>query len=588
MQHPLLSCWKLSAPSLPDELLPASAAPGFALPGALDLLDFADLLGEPDGASNAQDEVPAGELPSAPFPLPALLPDSLSGEATLSCPVDFGALRGDHAVLTFQHLLGSGSILLGETPIAAFNSTQPSLAESEKAFALSASPCGFAVDLTDALRRARTETLSIRFGSARPAGVCGAIFLQTTQSARLSRLTLTPDAARRTIAVRAKIIADQAGDYALRVLPAAPSPAEGPLPAREITLSLASGESRQTEMTLTVPGERFVPGHSYAMPTVKVQLFRLTERSKTRGVLCDSAALACGYPGRAPLAFVPLQESDAQEPPDAVARALRELHIPGVRLHAPAPESFYLAMTRASIGIIQQLEENSPHRERLARHPSLTFAPADQADSALSPAASAWQLCGMTGYARAIDPDLSDRALLHEAAGRALDPLDEGVRDVLGWLRAVAVRLRCEAARQGRYSGALCEAGQWREPDAANAIRTAFSPLHLSALPLCGAWWTGTRFSAVLEAFIPEGEYAGKPPCALAVLEDDEGRELARLLMPCRAKGGYIGVIDAQLPDFPCVLELRTQLLRGDEVIEESTMPVYVGERGPLEAAFVP
>lgn len=584
MQRPLLSCWRISAPALPDELLPASPAPGFTLPGASELLAFADLLGEETGGdSPAQDEARAPDQPSAPFPLPALLPDALSGEATLSCPVDFGALRGDHAVLTFQQLLGRGSILLGETPVAAFDSTAPSLADVEKAFVLSASSCGFAVDLTGALRRGRRETLSIRFDSARPAGVCGAIFLQTTQSAALSRLTLTPDAAHQTVAIRAQVTADRAGDYILRALPVLPDPSAAPLPARNLTLSLSAGESRQAEMTISVPGERFVPGRTYAAPAVKVQLLRPLSPGGRQNALCDSATLACGYPGRSPLAYLPLGEGDALSSP----QALHDLNISGVLLSVPAPETFYLSMTRAGIGVIQRLEENSPHRERLARHACVTFMSAAETTPALSAAASAWQLCGMTGYSRAVDPDLSDRALLREAAGRALDPLDEGVCEVLDWLCAVAVRLRCEAARQGRYTGALCEADQWKKSDVSAAIRTAFAPLHLSALPLCGAWWTGTRFSAMLEAFIPEGEYAGESLDALAVLEDGEGRELAHLLVPCRAKGGYVGVIDAQLPDSSCVLELRTQLLHGNEVIEESAMPVYVGERGPLEAAFI-
>ena len=47
-----------------------------------------------------------------------------------------------------------------------------------------------------------------------------------------------------------------------------------------------------------------------------------------------------------------------------------------------------------------------------------------------------------------------------------------------------------------------------------------------------------------------------------------------------------MGVIEAALPDHPCVLELTTRLLHDGEAIEESTLPIYVGERGQLEAAF--
>ena len=585
MQLPLFSCWRISAPSLPDDLLESKAAPAFSLPGAEALLDFADLLGEPEAAPEEASTLSDSDWPSAPFSLRALLPDTITGEAALSCEIDFGALPGDHAVLTFAHLLGRGSILLGDTPVASFDSAGESLFEIEKAFSLSGAPCSFAVDLTDALRRGRRETIMIRFDNARPAGVCGPVFLQTTQHAAFSRLVLAPHAAQQTITVRMQITAERAGEYALRALPITSGQDKSPLSAREISLPLAAGESRQTEITLALPADRFAPGKPYASPVIKIQL--VLKSGKKREVLCDAATLACGYPGRAPDAWLPLDEHDLLGLPEDLLRALQEIRISGVSLPVPAPEGFYLRAARAGIGIIQQLEENSPLRERLLRHPCLTLASTADAPRALSPAAAAWQLCGMIGYNRCADEALSDRTLLHEATGRMLDPQDDSVCSILEWLEAVSVRLRCEAARQRRFTGALCAPGAWRRDDIFSAMRTAFAPLHLSALPLCGAWWTGTRFSAALEAFIPEGAGDGKPLSALAVLEDEEGAELARLFMPCRARGGYIGVIDAQLPDHPCTLELRTQLLCADEVIEESAMPVYVGERGPLEAAFI-
>ena len=45
-------------------------------------------------------------------------------------------------------------------------------------------------------------------------------------------------------------------------------------------------------------------------------------------------------------------------------------------------------------------------------------------------------------------------------------------------------------------------------------------------------------------------------------------------------------LLEAELPGAPCVLTLSTRLLAGDAVLEQSALPVYVGERGPLEAAF--
>ena len=44
--------------------------------------------------------------------------------------------------------------------------------------------------------------------------------------------------------------------------------------------------------------------------------------------------------------------------------------------------------------------------------------------------------------------------------------------------------------------------------------------------------------------------------------------------------------VEAQLPEHACVLTLRTSLTLHGDVLEESSIPVYVGERGPLEAAF--
>lgn len=585
MQLPLLSCWRISAPDLPDHLLEPEAAPAFSLPGAEALLDFADLLGEPEAAPAETASVSGNDWPSAPFSLPSLLPDMLSGEAALSCEIDFGALSDDHAVLTFSHLLGRGSILLGDTPVASFDSASLSVFESEKAFSLSASPCSFAVDLTDVLRRGRLETITIRFDDVRPAGVCGPVFLQTTRHAALSRVVLTPDAAQQTISLRAQVSAELAGEYALRVLPIASPPAGSPISAREISFELAAGESHQASMTFSLPAGRFTPGKPYAAPVIKIQLIR--KASKKREVLCDAATLACGYPGRAPDAWIPLDERDLLCPPEDLIKVLQELHVSGISLRTCAPEGFYLRAARAGIGVIQQLDKSSTQHARLLRHPCLTLVPESDTPDSPSPAASAWQLCGMIGYNRCADEALSDHTLLHEATGRMLDPQDEGVCSILEWLDTVSVRLHCEAARQRRFTGALCAPGAWRRDDIFSAMRTAFAPLHLSALPLCGAWWTGTRFSAALEAFIPESAGDGKPLFALAVLEDEEGAELARLFMPCRAKGGYVGVIEAQLPDHPCTLELRTQLLCADEVIEESILPVYVGERGPLEAAFI-
>ena len=73
---------------------------------------------------------------------------------------------------------------------------------------------------------------------------------------------------------------------------------------------------------------------------------------------------------------------------------------------------------------------------------------------------------------------------------------------------------------------------------------------------------------------------------ACASLEDSEGNVIARTEFPCAPWRSGTGLLEAALPDTPCVLELVTRLYADEEILEESTMPVYVGARGALEAAF--
>lgn len=565
MLRPLLADWRIRADALPERLLGAPGEAGFTLPGAQELAQFADLLG-----GDSPSETPAAQQ-SAPFPLPATIPDDVPGEVALAQEIDFGTLEAHHAELRIEQLTGRGRVLLGDALLAAFDSASD--------------PCSaLAVDLSDALRRGRRETIAIVFDETRPAGVRGAVMLHASLHARLAQATLTPDAAQQTMTASVRIAAETGGTYALLMQYAPPAPPQEPVPARRITLTLAEGESKSAQIAMSVPGESFHPGRPYHAGAIKLLLCHHPESRAAApdSVLCpcDSMTLLCGYPGPAPRAHVPLLPAACAQP-DIVER-LTDMHIPGVLLASPAPEEFYRAMTRAGIGVIQECDPEDPLRARLAHMPCVAFAPAGQ-EAAPSLAASAWQLGGMTGYVRAVDPALTDGELLAEAAGRRLDPQDGGVRGTLAWLRAVLIRQRAEAARQGRYVGALCAPGEADQPDIEDAIRTALAPMHLSALPLCGAWWTGARFSASLTAFIPAGRTGFS---ALAVLEDGEGRELARLHAPCREGGGYIGVLEAALPDHPCVLEMTTRLLDHDKIIEESTTPVYVGERGPLEAAF--
>jgi len=589
MMRPLLASWRIRADELPDRLLDAERpAPAFTLPGANALAGFASLIGEEE-----TEEIPASaEKEDAPFPLPAMLPEDVTGSAELYLNVDFGALPGDRAVLIFLEIAGSGEILLGDTAVARFGGAPDAMAQA--AAKITAVPCALAADLTDALRRGRKETLTIRFDDSRPAGVPGPVFLHTSGGGHLSALTVSPAAAARTMTVRARIHAGKEGRYALRVTPQPQKPGDALEPAREITCTLNPMESRDCTLSLAVSGDAFSVGAPYRHTALRAELFYMDGKA---AVPCESALIAAGYPGRPALYYIPLTPGEACGSCGSLIDALRAVHIHGVSLSAPAPDSFYLAAARAGLSVRQYMPDDCSAAARLARHPCVypdlpgAYPRANAAGEGISAEEAAWQLCGMAGMPRTPDPDYTPADLLYDAAGRRLNAADEGVSAVLAWLTAVNIRLRAEAARQRRYTGALCAAGQWTQPDVSDALRTALAPLHLSALPLLGAWWTGTHFSASLEAFVSEEEielYSALT--AYAVLEDEEGRQLARLKQPFRPRprgeGAPIGVIEATLPDTPCVLTLTCRLLIGDTVLEESTLPVYVGLRGPLEAAF--
>lgn len=603
MAYPLMAGWRLHG-NLPERLTPADAESPFTLPGAQALAAFSGLL---DGAPDTQqaDEPDRG----APLSLPALIPEDVPGEATLSREIDFGALRGDRAVLTFDALCGRGDISLDGKRLASFDGAHPASFSP-----LTAAPCALALDLTGALRLGRRQTLSLRFDSARPAGVPGVVMLRITRHAYFADVQLAPNAAQRTITVRTQITAEREGAYALHMQTSAD---DDPTLCAAASLRLSAGQIRALDLTVNVPGDIFLPGKPYAAPAMKIQLWRKPDAPQStqcpatrarrpfwrgtllrpraeapkggrgsRGALCDSVTLLCGYPGEAVRACLPLTPAECVSEPRALLDRLSALHIPGVFLPVPASDALYRGLTRAGIGVRQRTLGDEALRARLSRLPCVTFEETPAAREAPSLIASAWQMSGVVGQQRAIDPCLTPAELLSEAAGRAVDPQEGSVQGILGWLRAVHVRMLAEAARQRRYAGMLCAPGEWDQPDIVDALRTALAPVHLSALPLCGAWWSGSQFSASLCAFIPPDLPQGAPLRAEASLEDEAGACLAHMEADCPRAGGDIGLICAALPDAPCVLTLTTRLIRGDALLEESTLPVYAGQRGPLEAAF--
>jgi len=584
MLLPLNAAWTLAGDALPERLLPnETPAAAFILPGANALSAFADLIG------TAPEEAPAeSKQPGVPFALPALIPEDATGEVTLAREVDFGHLSGDRAWLSFDMLCGRGSVSLMSLPPRFAHPGTPAAEPIALTCAFDNAPV--TLDVTPALRAQRRFLITLHFGDARPAGVCGPILLRTADSACIDELTVTPEAASGTLLLDVRVTAQEKGDYRLRasLCPAeVPGSPEKAPPARELSLRLQTGETKTVQLAMTADLPAFIPGRPYAAPGVKVSLHRITG-TDGKGNLCDSMVRMCGFPGVLPEYYLPVDESDLRLPPEQLLDTLSALHVPGVLLPAAAPDMLYRLLTRAGISALHSAGLPPEVKARLLRYPCAAFErsltpTSSQADFVLS----AWQLCGLTTYPRAVDVEMLSAELLAEAAGRELDLLSEDTQAVLAWLRAFSVRLRAEALRQGKLRGALCAPGEAHQPDVAQAIRTALAPTHLSALPLCGAWWTGSRFSASLQAFIPRDVLSvDKSIRAVASLEDAEGHVIAQTEFPCAPWRSGTGLLETALPDAPCVLELVTRLYADEDVLEESTMPVYVGERGALEMAF--
>ncbi len=540
---PVLSGWRISAPRLPEHL--KKKEQGFSLPGEDALSAFADLLGESSAPQ-------ASEYEDAPFSLPALIPEDVEGPVELNRTFDMDRLGAGDAELLFDMLSGRGSVYLDQIKLVDF------------------APGALTLSLPKMLRRGQ-RTLRLVFDDSRPAGICGPVMLHTAIFAKLEQISIRP--AFPDLCANLTVFAREAGTYILR----AQGICKGETPVFwDTTLSLEADERRNVSISLNLPAPRF--GTGAPMPSIKFLLFK----ELACPMLCDSRTILCGYPGARAKYDLPLTPKECFLPPSELLARLSAVHCSSVCAPVPAPDLFYRAMTLAGISVRQIAPKGSAVRERF--DPCITFQDKPEPREKDSPILDAWKLCGLSAGTPILPPGTSENELLLEAAGRSVDPALEDVQAVLFWLRAFRIRLRAEAARQGRLSGGICPPGAWDDPDIFAALQTAFAPLHLSALPLFGAWWTGSHFSASLHAFIPESFGSLR---AEAVLETEQGEILARLDRNCSAGGGSMGILEAQLPDNPCVLTLFTRLYDGEALIEESQLPVYVGLRGVLEAAFM-
>lgn len=552
----------------------------FRLPGSEELSAFADLLG--DMGENA----PIGPE-AVPFSVPQLLPEDVTGPVTLWRDIRFGALSGDHAAVAFSHVCGQGTVTLGEKIVGRFSTGALSL------------------DVTDAMLLARTQRLALHFDETRPAGIAGPVALRVSRLARIESVALRPDAARKRLFAKIRLVADESGEYLLRfLLPGA----DRETAVCERILSLHDGVPETVTMDTAFDAPLFICGKPYAPKAVRVQLFSLRRprlplsapksgllraplpspidrRPSRPATLCDETALSVGMPGPAPACWLPLTPQDMQGAPDALAKRLQSLGVTAVFLPGRMPDPLYAALTRCGIAALHPALP-SGIRETLMRHPCafVENVPGDAQDGNLI--RSAWRMCGMISSPRPIPQDSGPSDLLRELFGKPLDAKDPGIRAMLLWLRALAVRLGAESMRQGRCAGALTAPGEWENQDILEALRTALAPAHLSALPLYGAWWAQTRFFATVHAFLPEGWQGEEPVTATVTLEDEQGQTLAKLQKPV-TRVGYLGMLDATLPDHACVLELTCTLRRGGEILDSNTLPVYVGVKAQLEAAMM-
>lgn len=553
----LMRGWTLRAESLPYDAAQPERKAGFSLPGAQALMAFGDLLFDSPQEASARKEELQEEEETACFSLPGYLPKGTAGRASLSREIDFAQLSGSHASLEIDQLCGAGRILLGKKTLLSFSSD-----------------AGAVIDLTDALRRGKKQTLCIEFDDAQQAGVFGAALLHTTDGARMTQIRLAPHAQQQTLDVEITFVPDRAGEYAVRA--ALGGTQEDAAPWRE-TCVYANGE-QAVRFSLSMRAPRFAAGQPHSPPVLKLCLLRRAQRGP--GALCDCRTLMTGYPCDAPKVYLPLTQEDCAGDPDALLDATKALHAPVLLAPEGTANLLYRRATFAGVAILT-------HEKGRIFAPAACVAPKDaRLPKALSPAAMCWQLCDMPGMPSTPPAGVTDKELMTEATGTPLDPNDPHIARMLDDLRAFQLRLRAEAARQGQYVGALCLPGEWRKASIADALAQALAPLHLSVLPLRGAWWAGSIFSATAHVFIPEDEQCGVYSAQIELLGEQDD-VLASLCRDASVQGGALGVIRGRLPDHACVLTLRARLLRSGAVIETQTLPVYIGERGALQAAFI-
>ena len=416
-----LTQWTLYGEDLPERLLDQDQKPSFTLPGADALSAFADLIGD------EEKEQKTSEPSGIPHTAGTLFDEDIAGCVCLKREIDFGEMQGDYAVLAFEHIAGSGSVRLGEEELARFG-TDHTLA-LRNAYDRTGMPCGLCVDVTPWLMRGKPEMLELRFDDAHASGVCGSAFLRVCSHAHLSHVSIQPDANRRTMTLRTRITAHQAGRYVLRAQ-VIPGEKETAVPeARETDVILSVGDEKNLQISMDVAAPVFAPGKAYAAPAMKIQLFYRQENTRSDGLACDDALLMCGYGAPAPKVWLPVCVQQVHNEADKLIEKIRELGVFAVALDEPAPDGLYRALCHAGIAVIGHVSEEI--RPLFTRYPCLTLSDFPPAKDDVSLTAAAWQMTGSVAFPRAIDATLTTREMMDEACGRRLDLEQACVQEAL-------------------------------------------------------------------------------------------------------------------------------------------------------------
>ena len=180
--------------------------------------------------------------------------------------------------------------------------------------------------------------------------------------------------------------------------------------------------------------------------------------------------------------------------------------------------------------------------------------PESKAPGSEAPGACAYRLCGLLSCARVLPDGMDDKELLEECVG-FLPEMNADQKQVSRLLERL---------------WQVYQEEMQTPPASPEATR-------LSVLPLFGAWWTGSRFTARCRLTGPADSSAA------VVLMDEVEHALASLSLSASNPAGLLTFV---LPEEPCMLHLGLAVFRGDSSVEYRRIPVPVGARGPLEFAY--